>query len=153
MNKTITKPDVERVRVRPAHSQPQPAIAFLWSRTGRLKEAWELVRAIAAWPGAGIVPDRGGLCLTVNGVRLGHLLWNGRIDLPFGPEAAAQLVAEKMAVRDPSGPHTGRVVFDLRSAEDVDRALALFGFAYLTADSSAAAQAGESRGTANASCV
>jgi len=69
-------------------------------------------------------------------VRLGHLLWNGRIDLPFGPEAAEQLVAEEMAIRDPSGSHTGRVVFDIQTADDVNRALWLFRFAYLIGDPS-----------------
>jgi len=130
---------------RRTHSLPPAAIAFLWSRTGRLKEAWEVVQALGNWPGAAIVPDRGGLCLTLGDVRLGHLLWNGRIDLPFGREAADQLIAEEMASRDPGEPHTGRVVFDIQSADDVNRALWLFRFAYLVADSSAtgpAAQAG-----------
>jgi hypothetical protein len=141
MNNTITQPYVHRPLGRRAHSLPPAAIAFLWSRTGRLKDAWQVVQALGDWPNVAIVPDRGGLCLTLDGVRLGHLLWNGRIDLPFGPEAADRLIAEKMATRDPNRPDAGRVVFDIHTKDDVNRALWLFRFAYLIADSSSAAPA------------
>ncbi len=133
MSNMITKPTLHRPLGRRAHTLPPAAIAFLWSRTGRLKEAWEVVRALGNWQNAEVRPDRGGLRLTLGDVTLGHLLWNGRIDLPFGSEAAEQLVAEEMASRDPSRSHTGRVVFDIQSPEDVNRALWLFRFAYLIA--------------------
>jgi hypothetical protein len=141
MSDTITQRDVDRAAARPVHSRPQAAIAFLWRRTARLQEAWEVAQTVGEWPGAAIVPDRGGVCLTLGDVRLGHLLWNGRIELPFGAEAADQLIAEEMAISDPCWPHTSRVVFEIRSADDVNRALWLFRFAYLVADSSAAGPA------------
>ena len=134
MSNIISKPTLHRPLGRRADTLPPAAIAFLWSRTGRLKEAWDVVRALGNWQAAEIRPDRGGLRLTLGDVTLGHLLWNGRIDLPFGPQAAEQLVAEEMASRDPGESHTVRVVFDIQSADDVNHALWLFRFAYLIAE-------------------
>ena len=128
---SIAEPHVSRSPTPKAHSFPPAALAFLWSRTGKLQEAWNVVLALSDWPGAAIIPDRSGLCLTLDGVRLGHLRWNGRIDLPFGPLASAQLIAEGLALRDPDEPETNRVVFDIRTAADVNRALWLFRLAYL----------------------
>jgi hypothetical protein len=108
------------------------AMAALWSRTSILKEFWEVVQTVGNWPGAGIVRDRRGLRLTINGVKLGHLDWDGRLVLPFGPKMRDELVTEKMANRDRD---TGRSFIDIRTAADVNRALWLLRFAYLIADS------------------
>jgi hypothetical protein len=102
-----------------------------------LKQVWGAVQAVGGWPGVSIDPDPDGLCLTLTGVRLGHLRWTGRIDLPFPPEIGERLVAEEMACPDPEHPGTGRIVFDVRSVGDVDRAVWLFRFAYLSVESNA----------------
>src|SRR5207248_1181073 len=112
-------------------------MASLWSRTSMLQEVWDVVQAARTWPGVAIKPDRGGLCLSIGGVALGHLRWNGRIDLPFGPELGDRLVAEGMATRDFNRPDQGRVVFDVRGGADVDRAIWLLRLAYLSLDSKA----------------
>jgi hypothetical protein len=135
----------------PRVSQPEcchvtaGTMAFLWSRTDMLKEVWQFVQTVGAWHGAVIRPDARGLCLTLDGVVLGHLGWQGRIELPFGPQVRGHLLEEGMARPDRYRPDTGRLVFDIRDAADIDRAIWLFRFAYLIAGSSAAAKASESR--------
>jgi len=106
-------------------------MAYLSSRTSLLKEVWGVVQAVGAWPGVAITPDRSGLCITLRGVALGHVRWSGRIDLPFRPEVADQLVADEMVNRDPDSSDTDRIVFDVRTEADVDRAVELLRLAYL----------------------
>jgi hypothetical protein len=108
------------------------AMASLWSRTSMLKEFWDVVQAVGTWPGAVITRDRRGLCLTLNGVNLGHLDWDGRLVLPFGPEMRNELVAEKMATPDPDQAEMEYATLDIRTADDVHRALWLLRFAYLS---------------------
>ncbi len=100
-----------------------------------LKEFWDVVQAVGIWPGAAATRDRRGLCLTLNGVKLGHLDWGGRLVLPFGPEMRDELPVRRMAdlCHDPAD--AGRSIFDVRTAADVSRALWLLRFAYLIADS------------------
>ena len=100
-----------------------------------LKEVREIVEAVAAWPEVRITPGRTGLCLTLGNVTLGRLRWNGRIDLPFGPNVLSPLMAEWMVDRDPDQPDSERAVFDVRGMADVDRAIWLLRFAYLIGDS------------------
>ena len=103
-------------------------MAVLWSRTSMLKEFWDVVQAFGTWPGAAITRDRRGLCLTLDGVRLGHLDWDGRLALPFGPQMRNQLVADKLATRDLGQPSNGLAILDVRTADDVRRALWLLRF-------------------------
>jgi hypothetical protein len=110
------------------------AMAALWSRTSMLKEFWDLVQAVGTWPGAAITRDRRGLCLSLDGVKLGHLDWDGRLILPFGPEMRNQPVTEKMADRDPDHADTEYAILDVRTADDDHRALWLLRFAYLIED-------------------
>ena len=110
------------------------AMAALWSRTSMLKEFWDVVQAVGTWPGAAITRDRRGLCLAVNGVKLGHLDWDGRLVLSFGPEMRNQLVAEKMANRYPGPADREYAILDARTGDDVHRALWLLRFAYLIQD-------------------
>jgi hypothetical protein len=114
------------------HPVPPATMAWLWSRTSKLKEVWGVVQAVGAWPGVAIAPDCSGVCLVLRGVVLGHIRWNGRIDLPFGPEVGDRLVAEEMASRDPDQAGTNQVVFDVRTVADVDRAVWLLRLAYLS---------------------
>ena len=118
------------------------AMAELWSRTSMLKEFWDVVQAVGAWPGAVIMRDRRGLCLTLNGVKLGHLDWDGRLVLPFGPAMRNQLVIEKMADRNPDQTGMDYAILDIRAAADVHRGLWLLRFAYLVGDARRDACAG-----------
>ncbi len=99
-----------------------------------LRQVFDVVQAVRAWPGVTLRRDRSGVCLAMREVVLGHLRWDGRIDLPFAPETASRLVAEEMARFDPEHPDGDRVVFDLRSAADVDRAIWLLRLSYLNLD-------------------
>jgi hypothetical protein len=129
MKHSITQPDVSRAPQRELLSAPSAEVAYLWSRTSLLKEVWDVLEAVKVWPGVAIASNRSGLCLALRGVTLGHVRWNGRIDLPFGPELRDRLVAEEMASLDPD---IDRAVFDVRSAADVDRAVWLLRLAYLS---------------------
>ena len=132
MTQTITRSVVSRDHR--VHILPD-AMAVLWSRTSMLKEFWDIVQAVGTWSGAVITRDRRGLCLTVSGVKLGHLDWDGGLVLPFGPEMRDELVAPTTANLDPDPADTSRSIFDVRTAADVNRALWLLRFAYLIADS------------------
>jgi hypothetical protein len=110
-------------------------MAMFWSRTGMLQEVREIVYAVAAWPEVRITPSRTGLCFTLGNVTLGHMRWNGRIDLPFGPNVLRPMLAEWMVDRDPDQPDSERAVFDVQSMADVDHAIWLLRFAYLIGDS------------------
>jgi hypothetical protein len=118
---------------------PPAAMACLWSRTSMLKEIWDVVQEVGAWPGMQIVPDGSGLYLglALSGVMLGHVRWNGRIDLTFAPEIRDRLVAEEMASLDPDQPGARRVMLVIRTIADVDRAVWLLRLAYLNLDSNA----------------
>ena len=100
-----------------------------------LKEIWDVVQTVGAWPDARIAADDGGLCLSVRGVSLGHLGWSGRLDLPFNQEVGERLVAEEMAALDPDRFDAGRVVFEVQTTDDVDRAVWLLRLAYLSVGS------------------
>ena len=98
------------------------AMAALWSRTSMLKEFWDVVQTVGTWPGAAITRDRRGLCLTVNGVKLGHLDWDGRLVLPFGPEMRDELAIPGTARLDPDPTDASRSIFIVRTPDDVNRA-------------------------------
>jgi hypothetical protein len=99
-----------------------------------LKEFWAIVQAVGSWTGTAITRDRRGVCLTLDGVKLGHLDWDGWLVLPFEAEMRNQIVAEKLAHRDPGQPDTGHAILNIRTADDVDRALWLLRIAYLIQD-------------------
>jgi hypothetical protein len=105
--------------------------AYVWSRTAMVQQINEVLRAIEEWRGVAVAPNRSGLCLSLNGVHLGHLNWNGRVVIPFESELRDRLVSEGMAAYEPDLPGTERVVFDVRSAQDVERALWLLRLSYL----------------------
>jgi hypothetical protein len=131
MNHSITQPDLSRSPHQEFLLAETTAMAALWSRSSVLQEIWGVVQAVEVWPGMVIAPNRSGLCLTLNGVNLGHLRFNGRLDLPFGPEQGDQLVAEGIAEHD--SDQSDRVVFDVRTVADVNYAVWLLRLAYLIA--------------------
>ena len=110
------------------------AMASLWSRTSMFKEFWDVVQTVGTWKGATITRHRRGLSLTLNGVNLGHLDWSGRLVLPFGPEIRDELISEQMVDPDPDPPDMGYAVVDIRTANDVNRALWMLRFAFLVHD-------------------
>jgi len=112
---------------------PAPAAVMgrVWSRTSKLKVVWDIAHAIGDWHGVAFAPGRSGLSISLSGVTLGHLDWNGRLDLPFGPEVCKRLVEEEMASFDTSADC---VMLNIQSAADLDRATCLLRLAYLIMD-------------------
>jgi hypothetical protein len=106
------------------------AMPFLWTRTSKLAEVWEIVRATRMWPEVAITADSSGLCFSVTGNSMGHLNWEGRLELPFAPALLDELMAEDKADANPD-----RAAFQVQTNADVDRAVGLLRLAYLTADS------------------
>jgi hypothetical protein len=102
---------------------------FIWSRTSKVSEVWDIVRAIRLWPHVAITTDSNGLCFSVTGNSMGHLNWDGRLDLPFGPEAADELM-----VVETDNARPDRTVFRVRTDADVDSAVRLLRLAYLIVD-------------------
>jgi len=109
-------------------------MSFLWSRTRKFKQIWEVVQAVCNWPGVTVAPDTDGVCVLANGLALGRLRWDALLELSFGLEARDRLLAEAMAHPDPEDPQSGRIVFDVRTSEDVERAVWLLRLAYLNPD-------------------
>jgi hypothetical protein len=110
---------------------PSAVMGRLWSRTSKLKVVWDVTHAIGDWRGVTFAPGRSGLSISLSGVTLGHLDWNGRLDLPFGPEVSGFLVEEGMAELDASALC---VMLNIQSAADIDRAICLLRLAYLIMD-------------------
>jgi hypothetical protein len=106
------------------------AMPFLWTRTSKLDEVWEIVRATRMWPKVAIAADSSGLCFSVTGNSLGHLNWEGRLDLPFAPAVLGELLAQDQADDNPN-----RSFFQVQTKADVDRAVSLLRLAFLTIDS------------------
>src|SRR3989442_4097309 len=112
MKRSITQTDVPRDPRQTAPPAPSATMARLWSRRSSLNEIWQVIDAVGEWPDVMIVPDRTGLCVSLGGVVLGHLRWNGRVDLPFASQLRVRLLAEGMVDRDVEHRDPGHVVFD-----------------------------------------
>jgi hypothetical protein len=100
-----------------------------------LKEFWDVVQTVGTWSDTAITRDRRGLCLMLNDVKIGHLEWDGRLVLPFGPEMRDELAIPGTGDLDPDPTDASRSIFNIRTAADVNRALWLLRSAYLIADS------------------
>ena len=135
MNRSILQPEVFRDPPQRMPEAPPATMAFLWSRTNLLGQVWQVVRAVREWPGVTIGPDCSGLCFGLGDVLLGHLHWNGRLDMSFGPAVRDRLIAEDLAAPDPDHPASERLVFDVRTLADADRAIWLLRLAYISLDS------------------
>jgi hypothetical protein len=124
---TDSSSDARQEDVLPA---PPAHLPFLWTRTSKLKEVWDIVRATRLWPNVVITADRTGLCFAVTGFSLAHLNWDGRLDLPFRSTVLNEVVGAEADDRD-----SDRTVFQIQTESDVDSALRLLRLAYLIADS------------------
>jgi hypothetical protein len=104
---------------------------FVWTRTSKVTEVWDIVRATRLWPDVAITADSTGLCFSVTGNSMGHLNWEGRLDLPFAPTVLDEL----MAAEQPGAGNPGRTVFQVQTDADVDGAVRLLRLSYLIVDS------------------
>ena len=137
MTNSIAQPDVFFDPKPDLMSVPWAAIGRLWSRTSQLKLTWDLVHAVGNWQHVKFMPDSSGLSISLGRITLGHLDWNGRLDLPLGPQARKRLVEEKMVVPDARYPGTECVMFLIRNDADVERAVWLLRLTHLIMESTA----------------
>jgi hypothetical protein len=94
--------------------------------------AADRIRAeVGGWPGVAVVPHRfGGVEFRVGRRELGHLHGSHLADLPFPRRIRDEIVAANRADPHHVLPDTGWVSFRIRTADDVDRAIALFRLNY-----------------------
>ena len=86
---------------------------------------------VGSWPDVTAVPHRfGGVEFRVGRRELGHLHGGELADLPFPRRIRDEIVAAGRADPHHVLPDTGWVSFRIRSADDVDRAIALFRLNY-----------------------
>jgi hypothetical protein len=86
---------------------------------------------VASWPDVTVIPHRfGGVEFRVGRRELGHLHGGHLADLPFPRRIRDEMIAAGRADPHHVLPDTGWVSFRIRSADDVDRAIALFRLNY-----------------------
>ena len=73
----------------------------------------------------------GGLEFNLDMAEVGHIHFNGMVDIPFNSKIRSQLLAEKRAESHHLLPETGWVSFYVRSEADVEQAIWLFRLSYL----------------------
>jgi hypothetical protein len=105
--------------------------SYLRCHTARFSEIARLLHAVEAWRGVVIEPSPSGLRFVADGQTLGHLRWDGRLDVPLPAELARQIANEELATRDPNRLQRSQVVWMVRTHADVDRAVWLLRLAYL----------------------
>jgi hypothetical protein len=91
-----------------------------------------LQTVITAWPGMSAQPHRfGGIEFNLGSVEVGHVHFNGMVDIPFNSKLRNQLIAEQRAEPHHLLKDTGWISFYIREESDVERALWLFRLSYL----------------------
>lgn len=135
MRNTFTEAVSPRKQPIPGQWSSRTGTNLLWTRTSKLKEVWGVVRTLRSWPDVSIRPDSAGLCFAIKDLSVGHLRWDGQLDLPFGAEVLAGIVPQGTVIRDPDLPQLDWVVFQIRTDEDVQLAVWLLRLSYLIVDS------------------
>ena len=103
----------------------------LWMQTSQFKEVTQILHEVETWPRVVIRSDPRGLHLTDGNCVFGFLQWNGRLEVTFPAEVRDRLIAEEMAVAGPDQSSSDRVVWMIRNAADVQRAIWLLRLSYL----------------------
>jgi hypothetical protein len=86
---------------------------------------------VGSWPEVTVIPHRfGGVEFRVGRRELGHLHGGHLADLPFPRRIRDEMIAAGRADPHHVLPDTGWVSFRIRSADDVERAIALFRLNY-----------------------
>src|SRR3954470_14600295 len=65
--------------------------AYLWSRTRWLGEIEHVLRTVGSWRDVAVRPDRCGAEFVIGDATLGHLRWDGRLDVAFPPALRTRL--------------------------------------------------------------
>lgn len=92
----------------------------------------QVQQAVLSWPGMTASPHRfGGLEFNLGTVEVGHIHFNGMVDIPFNSKIRNQLVKDRSAEPHHLLKDTGWISFYIRSETDVERAIWLFRISYL----------------------
>ena len=92
----------------------------------------QLQQAVLSWPGMTASPHRfGGLEFNLGSVEVGHVHFNGMVDIPFNSKIRDQLIKEGQAEPHHLLKDTGWITFYIRSEADVEHAIRLFRISYL----------------------
>lgn len=110
---------------------PTAKTGYRWSRTRLLNEIEQVLRAVAAWPGLVVHSNRDELQFVAGTSTVGQLRWDGRLDVLVPTELRDRLLVEAMAARDPHPSRSDRVVWIVRTHDDVQRAIWLLRPAYV----------------------
>lgn len=91
-----------------------------------------LQAVVTSWPGVSATPHRfGGIEFTLGSVEVGHVHFNGMVDIPFNSKIRTQLIAEGRAEVHHLLKDTGWISFYIHSEADVEQAIWLFRLSYL----------------------
>lgn len=126
---------------------PNRAYAQVMTEGIQVSTGAQIAAAVESWPGVEARPHRfGGVEFHVGRRELGHLHGDRIADLPFPRRVRDQLIAEGRARPHHVLPESGWITISIRSADDADNAIELFGMAYERARRARrAAPAGEER--------
>ena len=92
----------------------------------------QLQQTVLSWPGMSASPHRfGGLEFNLGTVEVGHVHYNGMVDIPFNSKIRHQLVKEGSAEPHHLLKETGWITFFVRTEADVEHAIWLFRISYL----------------------
>lgn len=91
----------------------------------------EMDEIVQTWKGITAVDHRmGGRSYLFEGKEIGHIHWNGNLDIRFGRELTSELVASGLVQRHAFVP-ASFITFKVEQAHDLPFALSLLQFAYL----------------------
>ena len=102
---------------------PAANTAYRRSRTRLLNEIEQVMRTVAAWPGVVVHSNRDEVHFVAGESIVGELRWDGRLDVVVPAELRDRLLVEAMAASDPHPSRCDRVVWIVRTHDDVQRAI------------------------------
>src|SRR3954465_1815665 len=106
--------------------------ASVCRRVRLVNEIRQVLRSVKGWPAVDIQTNRNGNKFFTRGIPFGRLRCDGRLDAAVSTDVRDRLLAEEMAARDPDEPRSDRVVWVMRTPEDVARSVWLLRLAYLS---------------------
>jgi hypothetical protein len=90
-----------------------------------------LEREVSSWEGVTKGDEIfGGTQFSVGGVPFGHFHANGLVDIPFPRRVQLRLIRQGRTGPDQHHTRAGSTTFFIRSAEELENAIWLFGLAY-----------------------
>jgi len=106
-------------------------LAFKMSKPEIQKLIGEIENTITQWPGLHTaVHEMGGVVFLYDQTDIGHIHWNGNLDIVFGKHLTSQLVRLEN-IRHHNFLPESAITFSLMNREDIPFAISLLQFSYL----------------------